>query len=141
MIVGQTLSFLLGRFLPTPSHALFKRFRIFAKEYWSFLPSVVPYVKILLVFYVAKIALLFQHSTSFTARNPAKSAPTHKRKELLCAQGKGEKRATCRFQDHGCVPTFCPHALADYDVFSCATRVAGAKVVWPCVRMRYCLMS
>ena len=56
----------------------------------GFPSSVVPYVKILLVFYVAKIALLFQHSTSFTAGNPAKSAPTHKRKELLCAQGRGK---------------------------------------------------
>ena len=65
----------------------------------------------------------------------------HTKERSYCAHKEGEKTATCIFQDHGCVPTFCPHALADYDVFSCATRVAGAKVVWPCVRMRYCLMS
>lgn len=67
----------------------------------GFPSSVVPYVKILLVFYVAKIALLFQHSTSFIAGNPAKSAPTHKRKELLCAQGKGEKRPHADFKTTG----------------------------------------
>ena len=64
----------------------------------EFPSSAVPYVKILLVFYVAKIALLFQHSTSFTAGNPAKSAPTHKRKKLLCTQGKGEKRPHADFK-------------------------------------------
>lgn len=67
----------------------------------GFPSSVVPYVKILPVFYVAKIALLFQHSTSFTARNPAKSAPTHKRKELLCAQGKGKKGPHADFKTTG----------------------------------------
>ena len=67
----------------------------------EFPSSAVPYVKILLVFYVAKIALLFQHSTSFTAGNPAKSAPTHKRKKLLCTQGKGEKRPHADFKTTG----------------------------------------
>ena len=35
----------------------------------------------------------------------------------------------------------CPHPSAGYDVFSCTTRVAKAVMVWPYVRMSYCLMS
>ena len=45
---------------------------------------------------------------------------------------KGKKTATCRLQDHGCVPTFCPHALADYDVFfmryPCSRSESGVAV-------------